>query len=442
MQWDDARARAALRTLFDAAVAAADPRKVLAAHLPAKPRGRCVVVGAGKSAAVMAAALEEAWPDVALSGTVVTRYGHAVPTRRIEVIEASHPVPDANSERGARQLLERVRGLSANDLVLALISGGGSALLALPAPGLTLSDKQAINRALLASGATITEMNTVRKHLSAIKGGRLAAAAAPARVVTLAISDVPGDDPAVIASGPTVPDPSTFADTRELIARYGIEPPPAVAARLAQDADETPKPGSFPAGEFRLIATPMMALLRVAEVARGLGLGPLILGDALEGEAREVGTVMAGIARSVRAHSQPVAAPALLLSGGETTVTIGRGAAGRGGRNTEFLLGLAVALGGASGIWAVAGDTDGIDGTEDAAGAVVSPDTLMRARNAGLDPRKILAEHDSYTLFDAIGDLVRTGPTLTNVNDVRLVLIGYGYNGGRRSPVPQGWSES
>ena len=244
MVWDDARARSAFRTLFDAAVAAADPRQVLAAHLPPKPQGRCVVVGCGKSAAVMAAALEDAWPDVALEGTVVTRYGHAVPTRRIEVIEASHPVPDAESERGAHRLLERVRGLGPDDLVLALISGGGSALCAAPAPGLTLADKQAINRALLASGATISEMNCVRKHLSAIKGGRLAAAARPARVVTLAISDVPGDDPAVIASGPTVPDPTTFADARAIIARYGIEPPASVAARLAQATDETPKPGA------------------------------------------------------------------------------------------------------------------------------------------------------------------------------------------------------
>ncbi len=423
MEWDDMRARATLRALFDAAVAAADPRKVLAAHLPDKPGGRCVVVGGGKSAALMAAALEEAWPDVALSGTVVTRYGHAVPTRRIEVIEASHPVPDANSEYGARRLLQRVHGLTADDLVLALISGGGSALLALPAPGLTLADKQAINRALLACGATITEMNTVRKHLSAIKGGRLAAAAAPARVVTLAISDVPGDDPAVIASGPTVPDPTTFADARAVIARYGIEPPPALAARLAQDEDETPKPGSLPDGEFRLIATPMMALATVAEAASGLGLTPLILGDALEGEAREVGTVMAGIARSVRVHGQPLAAPTLLLSGGETTVTIGHGPAGRGGRNTEFLLGLSMALGGAPGIWAAAGDTDGIDGTEDAAGAIIAPDTLARARAIGLDPRKLLTGHDSYTLFNVLGDLIRTGPTLTNVNDIRLLLI-------------------
>jgi len=424
MAWEDARARAALRTLFDAAVAAADPRRVLAAHLPPKPRGRCIVVGGGKSAAVMAAALEDAWPDVPLSGTVVTRYGHAVPTRHIEVIEAAHPVPDANSELGARRLLERVRGLGSDDLVVSLISGGGSALLALPAPGLLLADKQAINRALLASGATITEMNAVRKHLSAIKGGRLAAAAAPARVVTLAISDVPGDDPAVIASGPTVPDPTTFAEARAILARYGIDLPPAVAVRLRQDQDETPKPGTLPAGAFHLIATPMMALRKVAEVARGLGLTPLILGDALEGEAREAGILMAGMARSVRIHAEPLAPPAVLLSGGETTVTIGRGPAGRGGRNTEFLLGLAVALAGASGVWAVAGDTDGIDGTENAAGAVVTPDTLESARAAGMDPRVMLAAHDSYSLFDAVGDLIRTGPTLTNVNDIRAVLIG------------------
>jgi glycerate 2-kinase len=423
MVWNDARARSALMTLFEAAVAAADPRKVLAAHLPPRPTGRCIVVGCGKSAAVMASALEDAWPDIALEGTVVTRYGHAVPTRRIEVIEASHPVPDANSERGAHRLLERVRGLGPDDLVLALISGGGSALCAASAPGLTLADKQAINRALLASGATITEMNCVRKHLSAIKGGRLAAAARPARVVTLAISDVPGDDPAVIASGPTVPDPTTFADARAIIARYGIEPPASVATRLAQAADETPKPGELPNTEFDLIATPMMALTRMADAARGLGLTPLVLGDALEGESREIGTVMAGIARSIRAHGQPLRPPAVVLSGGETTVTIGRGPAGHGGRNTEFLLSLAVALGGAADIWAIAGDTDGLDGMDDIAGAIVTPDTLSRARAKGLDPRATLAGHDSHTLFDTIGDAIRTGPTLTNVNDVRAILI-------------------
>jgi len=361
---------------------------------------------------------------VALTGTVVTRYAHAAPTSRIEVIEAAHPVPDANSERGARRLLERVQGLGPDDLVLALISGGGSALLALPAPGLTLADKQAVNRALLHSGATITEMNAVRKHLSGIKGGRLAAAAAPARVVTLAISDVPGDDPAVIASGPTVPDPTTFATARQLLARYGIDPSPQVAARLAlAEAEETPKPGSLPPSEYRMIATPMMALRSVAAAALGMGLRPLILGDALEGESREMGTVLAGIARSVRAHGEPLAPPCVLLSGGETTVTIGAVAPGRGGRNTEFLLGLAVALQGAPGIWAVAGDTDGIDGTEDAAGALVAPDTIARARARGLDPLSVLARHDSYALFNAIGDLIRTGPTLTNVNDIRAILI-------------------
>lgn len=423
MGWDDARARAVLRAAFDAAVAAADPRHVLARHLPDRPRGRCVVVGAGKAAAVMAASVEAAWPDVALSGCVVTRYGHAVPTRRIEVIEAAHPVPDANSEYAARRILRSVHGLDPDDLVLALISGGGSSLLALPADGLTLADKQAVNRALLASGATIGEMNVVRKHLSAIKGGRLAAAAAPARVVTLAISDVPGDDPAVIASGPTVPDPTSFADARAIVARYRIAPPNAVAARLARDDDETPKPGSLAHATYDLIATPAMALLAAAAAARAAGLAPLILGDALEGESREMGTVMAGIARSVRDHAQPLAPPALLLSGGETTVTIGAGPAGRGGRNTEFLLALAVALRGTPGIWAAAGDTDGIDGTEDAAGAIVTPDTLARAAVIGIDPGAVLACHDSYGLFDAMGDLIRTGPTLTNVNDIRAILV-------------------
>ncbi len=423
MAWDDASARAVLREIFDAAVASADPRRMLASHLPPVPAGRVVVVGAGKSAAVMAQAVETAWPDVPLSGLVVTRYGHAVPTRRIEVMESSHPVPDANSETAARRMLALVRGLAPDDLVLALISGGGSALLAAPAEGLTLADKQAVNRALLASGATISEMNTVRKHLSAIKGGRLAAAAAPARLVTLAISDVPGDDPAVIASGPTVPDPTRYADAVAILARYAITPPPAAARRLAAADDETPKPGTLGHASFRLIATPSMALDAAAALARARGLAPLILGDALEGESREMGTVLAGIARSVRSHHRPLAPPSVLLSGGETTVSIGQGPAGRGGRNTEFLLGLAVALAGADGIWAAAGDTDGIDGTEDAAGALVTPDTLARARAAGLDPRALLAGHDSYSLFEAIGDLIRTGPTLTNVNDIRAILI-------------------
>lgn len=423
MHWNDRTARHALLQVFNAAVAAADPRVVLAAHLPEKPKsGRCVVIGAGKSAASMAAALEAAWPDVALSGLVVTRYDHAVPTARIEVMQSSHPVPDANSEIAAQRMLQTVRGLTKDDLVIALISGGASSIMALPAPGLTLADKQAVNRALLASGAVIGEINIVRKHLSGIKGGRLAAAAAPARVVTLAISDVPGDDPAVIGSGPTVADPSTRADAASILARYGIDPSPAMAIWLAT-GDETPKPGDLPHAEFHMIATPAMALQAAAHTAFGLGLTPLILGDALEGESREMGIVMAGIARSIATHGLPAKAPALLLSGGETTVSIGRGPAGRGGRNTEFLLSLAVALGGTKGIWATAFDTDGIDGTEDAAGAVMAPDTLARARARGFDPRAVLAGHDSYSLFDGIGDLIRSGPTLTNVNDIRAILV-------------------
>lgn len=422
--WDDTTARPFLTDLFRAAVTAADPRAVLARHLPPRPtRGRCIVVGGGKSAAVMAAALEDAWPDVPMQGVVVTRYGHAVPTRRIQVVEASHPVPDANSERGARLLLDQVRGLTADDLVIALMSGGASALLAAPAPGVTLDDKRAINRALLASGATIGDMNTVRKHLSAIKGGRLAAAAAPARVVTLAISDVPGDDPTVIGSGPTVPDPTTFAEARALIERFGIQPPAAVTARLARDDDETPKPGSLPHASFRMIATPMMALDAAATAARARGLTPIILGDALEGEAREMGVVLAGIARGARAHGHPAAAPAVLLSGGEATVTIGAGPIGRGGRCTEFLLALTVALDGAPGIWAAAGDTDGVDGIEEVAGAITTPDTLARARALGLDARAMLARHDSHSFFGAVGDQIITGPTLTNVNDFRAILI-------------------
>ncbi len=422
MKFDDAGARSLLRHVFDAAVAAANPRVMLAKYLPEKPAGRCIVIGCGKSAASMAASLEAAWPDVNLTGVVVTRYEHAVPTQKIEVLQSSHPVPDANGEAAASRILQAVEHLSQDDLVIALISGGGSALMPLPAPGLTLADKQSVNRALLASGATIGEMNVVRKHLSAIKGGRLAAACAPARVVTLAISDVPGDDPAVIASGPTVVDPSTFADARDILTRYGIAITPAMERQLSHGV-ETPKPGELPHAEFRMIATPAMALAAAAEVARAHGVTPIILGDALEGESREAGILMAGIARSIRSHGQPVAAPALLLSGGETTVSIGKGPAGKGGRNTEFLLGLAVALSGDSGIYAVAGDTDGIDGTEDAAGAIVTPDTLARARKLGLDPRAVLAAHDSYSLFDAIGDLIRTGPTLTNVNDIRAILV-------------------
>jgi hydroxypyruvate reductase len=412
--------------MFDAAVAAADPRVVLPKLVGTieRPRGRTVVVGAGKSAALMAAVLEEAWGGP-LAGVVVTRDGHSVPTKAITVLEARHPVPDARSEAAARAVLDAVAGLTADDLVLALISGGGSALMSLPAPGLTAEHKQAVNRALLASGATIGEMNAVRKHLSAIKGGRLAAAAAPARVVTLAISDVPGDDPAVIASGPTVPDPTTFADARAIIAKYGITLPEPVAAHLEAAIEETPKPGDprLARAEFRMIATPQMALEAAAAAARTHGLSPLILGDALEGESAVMGTVMAGIAQSCATHGTPAKPPCVLLSGGETTVTIGAATPGRGGRNTAFLAGLALALKGAPGIWAIAGDTDGIDGTEDAAGAIVTPDTLARARAAGLDPAALSAGFDSYSLFAGIGDLVVTGPTLTNVNDIRAVLV-------------------
>jgi glycerate 2-kinase len=425
MSWDDARARDALRRLFDAAVASADPRVVLAGQLPEKPKGRVVVVGAGKSAAVMAAAVEAAWPDVALSGVVVTRYGHGYPTQRIEVLEASHPVPDAAGAAGARRILDAVAGLSPDDLVLFLVSGGGSALTALPARGLTLDDLMGVNRALLASGANIHEMNCIRRHLSAFSGGRLALAAAPARVVTLAISDVPGDDPTSIASGPTVPDPTTFEDARALVTLYRMDLPEAAAAYLARGEAETPKPGDprLAGAEFRFIATPRMALEAAAIAAKGLGLTPLILGDALEGEARELGKALAGIALSARAHGSPVDAPCVLLSGGETTVTIGREGGGRGGRNAECLLGCTVTLAGAPGIWALMGDTDGIDGSEDNAGAVATPDTLARARAAGLDPRMVLARHDSWALFDALGDLLVTGPTLTNVNDMRAILV-------------------
>jgi glycerate 2-kinase len=408
--------------MFDAAVASADPAAAVARHLPARPKGRCVVVGAGKASAAMAAAFDAAWPDVDVSGVVVTRYGHAVPAGRIRIIEARHPVPDQNSEQAARAMLDAVRGLGSDDLVVALISGGGSALMALPAGKMTLADKQAVNQALLRSGATIGEMNAVRKHLSRIKGGRLAAAAQPARVVSLLISDVPGDDPAVIASGPTVPDPSTLADVNEIVARFRLELPAAAQDVLAS-GEETPKPGEV-AGEVHVIAAPSQALAAAAEVARASGLAPLILGDAIEGEAREVATVMAGIARSVRAHGLPVAPPAVLLSGGETTVTIAKEQRpGKGGRNTEFLLSFAIAAQGQRGIFAIAGDSDGIDGTEDAAGALVTPDTVARGRDMNLDARRFLAAHDSYAFFDTLGDLVRTGPTLTNVNDIRAVLI-------------------
>jgi hydroxypyruvate reductase len=405
-----------LQRLFGAALRAADPRLVLPPALPEKPRGRCIVVGAGKAAALMAQAVDAAWPDVALSGVVVTRYGHAAPgwAGRIEVLQAGHPVPDAASEIAARRIMAAVRGLAANDLVLVLISGGGSAVMALPAPGLALADKQALTRRLLASGATISEINAVRRHLSAIKGGRLAAAAAPARVVTLAISDVPGDEPTVIASGPTVPDAGTPPDVMAILERYGLVLPPGV-----QPLPAVP----YGAMEYRLIATPAMALAAAADAARREGVAPLILGDALEGEAREAGRVLAGMALSCRRHATPAPPRCVLLSGGETTVTLGAAPSGRGGRNTEFLLATAYQLRGTPGIWALACDTDGIDGTEDAAGAWAGPDLLERARGAGFDAADTLAQHDSYSLFKALNGLIVTGPTLTNVNDFRAILI-------------------
>ncbi|MCC6611509.1 MAG: glycerate kinase [Burkholderiales bacterium] len=418
-------AQAVLKQMLDAAVAAALPAKCLPPHLPPRPRGRTIVVGAGKAATSMARAVETHW-DGPLAGLVVTRYGHAVPCERIEVVEAAHPVPDAAGQAAAERILGRVANLSAEDLVLCLISGGGSALLAAPAAGLTLEDKQAVNRALLRSGANIAEMNCVRKHLSRVKGGRLAAACAPAAVLTLTISDVPGDDPSVVASGPTAPDPTTFAEALAVLRKYGIAEPRAVLDHLRAARDETPKPGDARLRRARtvVIATAQHALEAAAGVARAHGVTPVILGDAIEGEAREVALVHAGIARQVARHGQPAPPPCVLLSGGETTVTV-RGA-GRGGRNAEFMLGLAIALDGHPGIHALAADTDGIDGTEDNAGCLLGPDTLARAASRGLDARRMLAANDAYGFFSGIGDLVMTGPTLTNVNDFRAVLVSRG----------------
>jgi glycerate 2-kinase len=424
---DDRAAGEFLRALFDAALAAADPDRALAGRIPAAVRGRTVVAGAGKAAAAMARAFETRWRGP-LEGLVLTRYGHVVPCDRIEILEASHPVPDAAGERAARRILDLAYGLGPDDQFVFLASGGGSALLALPAPGLTLGDKQAVTRALLRSGATITEINTVRKHLSAIKGGRLAAAAAPARVVTLSISDVAGDDPAVIASGPTVPDATTFADARAVLAKYGIGEPAAVVAHLAAQQSETPKPDDpiFARTRFELIASPQESLRAAAAVALRQNITPIVLSDRIEGEARDVALVHAAIARQLRAGEfrvgdRTVALAAVLLSGGETTVTVkGRG---RGGRNLEFLLALAVALDGAEGISALACDTDGIDGTEDNAGAIVYPDSIARAAARGIGAPAALAENDGYGFFAALGDLVVTGPTLTNVNDFRAILV-------------------
>jgi glycerate 2-kinase len=423
---DGVAPREFLRSLFNVALAAADPYRAIAHAMPTAVSGRTVVVGAGKASAEMARAFEALWPGP-LEGLVVTRHGHAAPCERIEIVEASHPVPDAAGQLAAQRILDLAGGLGVDDQLVFLVSGGGSALLALPAPGLTLEDKQAVTRALLRSGATIGEINTVRKHLSAIKGGRLAAAAAPARIVTLAISDVPGDDPAVIASGPTVPDPSTFAGAQAVLAKYGITEPRAVLAHLAAAAEETPKPGDpvFANARYTLIASTMQALAAAADAAQGAGVTPIVLSDRIEGEARDIGFMHAAIALQLRAGLRvgggAVPLPAVLLSGGETTVTV-RGQ-GRGGRNSEFLLSLAAALGGAAGISAIACDTDGIDGTEDNAGAILLPDSIARAAAKGIAIKAALAQNDAWGFFDALGDLVVTGPTLTNVNDFRAILV-------------------
>ena len=425
--------------MFDAAVAAAQPALCLPAHLPAHlpanlrpdrnsaqktgPRpGRTLVIGAGKASAAMARALEDHW-DGPLEGLVITRYGYEVPCQRIEIVQAAHPVPDAAGQRATERMREMVSDLTADDLVIALISGGGSSLLVAPGQGLTLADKQSVNAALLNSGASISEMNCVRRHMSAVKGGRLAAACHPAKLLTLLISDVPGDDPMNIASGPTVADPSTCADALAIIERYRIAVPPAVRAQLQSGGAESIKPGdSRLAGiETRIITAPQMALAAAAQVARHAGYTPYILGDSLEGESRDLGKALAGIARQVVLHGQPFTPPCVLLSGGETTVTI-KGS-GRGGRNVEFLLALAVALDGLAGVHALAGDTDGVDGAEEVAGACIAPDTLARAWALGINPRASLDNNDGHGFFSALGDSVVTGPTLTNVNDFRAIVI-------------------
>ena len=424
---DQTAAGEILRALFNVALASADPRQAIERRVPAPVRGRTMLLGAGKASAAMARAFETAWSGP-LEGLVLTRYGHAVPCDQVEIVEASHPIPDHAGEEAARRILALARGLGPDDQLVFLASGGGSALLSVPAPGLTLDDKQAVTRALLRSGATITEINTVRKHLSAIKGGRLAVAAAPARIVTLAISDVPGDDPSVIASGPTMPDPTTFADARAVLEKYRIVSPTAVRSYLSAQAEETPKPNDpiFDRAEFDLVASPQESLRTAAALAAQRQNIPIVLSDRIEGESRQVGLLHAAIALQIRAGKFRVgdciiSPPAVILSGGETTVTVT--GAGRGGRNVEFLLALAVALDGAEGISALACDTDGIDGTEDNAGAIVSPDSLARAAARGISAHKALAENDGYGFFAALGDLVLTGPTLTNVNDFRAILV-------------------
>ena len=421
-----------LHSMFMAAVEAAQPEKTIPAHLPSVPKGRTVVIGAGKASAEMARVFESHWtgPPDKLSGLVVTRYGYKAECQHIEIIEAAHPVPDAAGEDAAKRILETVSNLSKDDLVVCLISGGGSALLSLPAFSLTLEDKQQMNRALLKSGANIREMNCVRKHLSAIKGGRLAASLHPAKLVTLMISDVPDDDPDVIASGPTVPDPTTYTDAMDIIKRYGITEPRKAIERLQQGLEgmnttvsETPKPDDpcFENTEAILIATPQRSLEAAAKIALQNGITPVILGDSIEGESSQVATVHAGIAKQIIRHGQPVKKPCVLLSGGETTVTI-KGS-GRGGRNAEFSLALATALNGIEGIHCLAADTDGIDGSEDNAGCFVSPSTLQRATDIGIKAKDYLANNDAYSFFDKLDDLLITGPTLTNVNDFRAILV-------------------
>jgi hydroxypyruvate reductase len=409
-----------LRGLFDAALAAVSPARCLPAFLPVPPPGRTVVIGAGKAAAAMAAAVETHWGGP-LSGMVVTRYGHGQPTAKIRVVEAAHPVPDAAGQQAAEEILELVQHLTADDLVLCLVSGGGSSLLALPAPGLSLADKQMINRALLKSGANIGDMNCVRKHLSGIKGGRLALACAPAKVVTLGISDIPGDDVSVIASGPTVADPTTREQALSILARYGIDVPPQVLAHLNSPRSETPKPHDprLDRCEAHVIATAQHALQAAAAYARRQGVAPLILGDSLEGESRDVAYVHAAIARQIFHHGEPAPRPCVILSGGETTVTV-RGQ-GRGGRSAEFLLALAASLGVPA--WALACDTDGIDGTEDNAGAWFGPDIRERCLALGLSPADYLNRNDGYSFFASLGTLIHTGPTRTNVNDFRAIYL-------------------
>ena len=419
-----------LRALYDAAVQRALPAHNTARFLPAPPKGRTVVLGAGKAGGAMAEAVDALWPkDAPLSGLVVTRYDHVPPAYkanpgRIEVVEASHPVPDAAGQRAAQRIFEMAHGLTADDLVLFLVSGGASALLSLPAPGLSLDDKRAINKQLLQSGAAIDEMNCVRKHLSAIKGGRLAAACAPARVVSLLISDVPGDSPEIIGSGPTVPDPTSCADALRILQRYGIEIPAAAREGLESGAFETPKPGDerFAGHQVHMIATPQQSLDAAAQMARDAGLAAHVLSDEIEGESREVGKVHAALARAVARHGAPFARPCVILSGGETTVTV-KSKGGRGGRAGEFVLGCAIALQAQPGVHVLAADTDGIDGIEDNAGAIAAPDTLARAAAAAVKPAEYLDGNDAYRFFETLGDLVITGPTFTNVNDFRALLV-------------------